>query len=56
MTPQIVATVMGVITTIFPYRISGMHAIGLPQAAEWMVTLVKSLVKPKLAERVRDIF
>lgn len=51
-TPQLIMTVMAVIGTIFPYRISGMHAIKLPQAAEWMVTLAKSLLKPKLAERV----
>lgn len=53
MTPQLVMTIVSVITNIFPYRISGMHVFGLPQAAEWMVTLMKSLVKPKLAERVR---
>lgn len=54
-TTSLVVTVISLISSAFPCRITAMHAIRMPQAAEWIINLGKSILKPKLAKRVKNL-
>lgn len=52
LTPNLVLAVASIIGSSFPSRIAALHAIHLPQFAEWVLNLAKSILKDKIVQRV----